>query len=67
MPRSHYTRQYKHGIIALSVSLSSLATILMILRYYTYFFVVRHKSGWALTWATVGWTHNNFHATSDDS
>ncbi|KAJ5633713.1 hypothetical protein N7528_001555 [Penicillium herquei] len=57
MAHYHYTSQYKQGIIALSVSLSSLATILMILRFYTYFFVVRHKSGWALTWATVGWSN----------
>lgn len=46
-----------HGpaIVGVSVSLCIVATILIALRFYTYFFVVRNKGGWSLLWATVAW------------
>ncbi|KAJ5612618.1 hypothetical protein N7510_005812 [Penicillium lagena] len=43
------------AIVGVSVSLCAFATILVALRVYTYFFVVRNKGGWALLWAVVAW------------
>ncbi|RAK99750.1 uncharacterized protein BO80DRAFT_446088 [Aspergillus ibericus CBS 121593] len=43
------------GIVGVSVSLCCVATILLALRYYTFFYVVRNKGAAALLWATVAW------------
>ena len=46
------------AIVGVSVSLCAFATILVALRVYTYFFVVRNKGGWALLWREL--CHESF-------
>lgn len=42
-------------LIGVGVSLSSIATGILALRFYTYHFVVQHKGGDGLLWATIAW------------
>ncbi|KAJ5691034.1 hypothetical protein N7488_011769 [Penicillium malachiteum] len=49
------SHSHREIIITLGTVLSSLGSILMILRFYTYFYVIRRKGGQALAWATLSW------------
>ncbi|KAJ5917936.1 hypothetical protein N7454_010311 [Penicillium verhagenii] len=50
-----YAAHYRPAIISISLCLGAIATILILLRIYSYFRVVRNKGGWALSAAIVAW------------
>ncbi|KAJ5713798.1 uncharacterized protein N7483_010979 [Penicillium malachiteum] len=49
------SHNHREIVITLGAVLSSLGSILMILRFYTYFYIIRHRGGQALVWATLSW------------
>lgn len=48
------------AIVGVSWSLFGVATILVGLRIYTRFSLVKNKGGWALIWACVAWVYFQF-------
>jgi hypothetical protein len=60
----HYYGGLGPGIVGVSWSLFSVATLLLVLRIYTHFRVLKNKGGWALILACVAWV---FHPASTNN
>ncbi|KAJ5917280.1 hypothetical protein N7466_010834 [Penicillium verhagenii] len=53
-----YVAHYRSSIVGISLSLGSVATILIALRIYTYFFIVRRQGGWIILLAIFAWVRD---------